>query len=239
MTVPPPPDLLDWLRALGRDAAVLRQEVATRADWFVSAAADAGLPPAGLPIRGTPPLVSRADVFAAADGAREDDARAVGLVLAAVVWGSGLSLRQNRRRLEALGAAWHEPGRPRIAALRSAFGLAADDPVGAYLLLDSGGDAALPAFGPAFSTRILYFAGGGAADHPSPILDAYVAAGVRAGGWERLSAGGWAASTYGRYASMVAERAAAAADELGRPVAVDEVERWLAEVGRATPWEGG
>ncbi len=84
--------------------------------------------------------------------------------------------------------------------------------------------------GPAFFTKVLYFAGAGRTTHPCLIVDDRVLSTLRA------SAGkddkrfnyrfGYPVSTYESAVGLMAEWANAASSELGRDVAADEVERW-------------
>ena len=108
-------------------------------------------------------------------------------MLHALAWGSGPFLRLNRQRIRALGTLWNERGRPGIGALRHSLRLAAEDPMAAYASMCPGGAARLMHLGPAFFTKVLYFAGAGATDHPSPILDRNVATALnKRCGWASL-----------------------------------------------------
>jgi hypothetical protein len=231
-----PPGLLEAVAASSRDQAVVGQQIPSRAGWFAARAAEVGLPEAFADpgdARETRHL-TRGDVFAAAEGATEDDQNAVRLVLHALAWGSGPFLRLNRQRIRALGTLWNERGRPGIGALRHSLRLAAEDPMAAYASMCPGGAARLMHLGPAFFTKVLYFAGAGATDHPSPILDRNVATALnRRCGWTSLGTDtGWPPATYLRYSQLLGRWAQDTTGPLGRPVAADELELALFADGR-------
>nr|WP_262414340.1 hypothetical protein [Streptomyces acidipaludis] len=140
-----------------------------------------------------------------------------------LAWGSGLKLRNNRRRLDSI-----RDGRPAvITALREAATSARTDPEAAYRRLFKG--AGVRYLGPAFFTKYLYFAGAGSFDHPCVILDSRVAEALnKRCGWYSLRAGGgWPPETYGRYCTLLARWASEESDRLGRQVGADEIELWL------------
>jgi hypothetical protein len=87
--------------------------------------------------------------------------------------------------------------------------------------------------GPAFFTKVLYFAGAGNPDHPCLIVDERVLATLNAPtepGDDRFNYKyGYPSSTYEAAVNLMQEWAKAAADDLGREVAADEVERWAFE----------
>ncbi|MFI1187005.1 hypothetical protein [Streptomyces californicus] len=169
--------------------------------------------------------LSRGDLFADADsldpGSDEDVLRFLWRVLA---WGSGKKLRLDRRRIHAV--AGDVPGA--VAALRRAVEAARESPERAYEALRPGNRNAIAHLGPAFSTKVLYFAGRGALGHPCAILDSQVAATLKnACGWDSLGRGGWPTGTYVRYCELLQRWAREEGDRLGRPVGVDEIERRL------------
>jgi len=167
-------------------------------DWWTSELIAQGFP---LP-DGMPSSLRRIDVFRYAEGASQDPERALTLLWYALAWGSGKALRQNRRRIESVGA-----DRSAIVEhLARAAGLAAVSPFRAFEVLFPGGRSLIKSLGPAFATKFLYFAGGGAADHPSLILDSVVATVLKNDcGWRSLAtSGGWPADTYERYCQLCA-----------------------------------
>jgi hypothetical protein len=121
-----------------------------------------------------------------------------------LVWGSGTSRRQNTRRLEAFAdiASRGE----RISLLREAAGAAVDgDPHRAYGLLIRRGGGVIPALGPSYFTKFLYFAGAGAVAHRCAILDARVAQSLHGAGRSDLPDGwaNWYTDTYASYCDVL------------------------------------
>lgn len=149
--------------------------------------------------RGT--FLNRADVWAHAADAQQDDASALRLLWHALAWGVGLdSLRNEGRRLDAIAADPHRAAR----LLQEAAALSLTQLEPAYAVLHPRGAGLIKQPGPAFGTKYLYFAGGGAPNHPSLILDARVATTLKQAGWTSLPTGGWLASTYRRYSDLMA-----------------------------------
>lgn len=198
--------------------------VPVAAHWWDVEVAAARLP--GVPVVGSGAgVLSRGDLFKDAAtldaGSDEELLRFLWRVLA---WGSGMKLRLNRRRIHAVAA---DPTAA-LAALRRALEAAPHDPAEAYEALRPRGRNAVPYLGPAFATKVLYFAGRGAVDHPCAILDARVAAALRSDcGWDSLGRHAWPTGTYERYCALLGRWAREEGGRLGRPVGVDEIERRL------------
>ncbi|MFE9457620.1 hypothetical protein [Streptomyces californicus] len=192
--------------------------------WWNAEVAAARLP--GGPVIGPGvSQLSRGDLFRDVDAldlsSDEDVLRFLWRVLA---WGSGKKLRLNRRRIRAVAG-----DRSRaVAALRQAMEAARDSPERAYEALRPGNRNVIAHLGPAFSTKVLYFAGRGALGHPCAILDSQVAATLKnACGWDSLGGSAWPTSTYVRYCGLLQRWAREESDRLGRPVGIDEIERRL------------
>ncbi len=190
-----------------RVEAVDGHAIRIRQRWWHDAIISRGLP-------GAPPSVStltRADVWAATDDVFT-------LLWRTLAWGSGSQLRQNTQRLNSI-----KDDRPRAEELLlQAADEARRDPARAYAVLRPDKHNLIRALGPSFFTKFLYFAGGGAPDHPCLILDRVVATALRECGWTSLHrAGPWPADTYERYCALLARWAG----EQGR--AADELERSL------------
>ena len=171
--------------------------------------------------------IRRADIFALADAAADDPTAALTLLWNALAWGSGDKRRNNKARIAAVAT------HPEAAAalLQQAAALSRTDPQAAYELLYPRNRTAIAGLGPAFFTKYLYFAGGGAAHHPCAILDENVALALqRTCGWASLPLSGWLPTAYQRYATLLGMWA----DEhhLTRR---DSIERWLFEAGKTTP----
>jgi hypothetical protein len=107
--------------------------------------------------------------------------------------------------------------------------LSRTEPRAAYGLLYPNNHTAIPELGPAFFTKYLYFAGGGAAGHPCCILDENVALALhKTCGWRSLPSKNWLDTAYDRYAALLARWVTK--HRLGR---LDVIERWLFEQGNA------
>ncbi|MFE5137248.1 hypothetical protein ACFRDV_06160 [Streptomyces fagopyri] len=193
-------------------------------DWWNTEIAAAHLP--GAPMTGPDVTqLSRGDLFTDAAnldaGSEEELLRFLWRVLA---WGSGMKLRLNRKRIKAVA----DNPSAAVAALRQALQTARVDPAQAYEALRPGDRNAIAYLGPAFSTKVLYFAGSGALDHPCVILDSQVAATLRdTCKWDSLGKDGWPTSTYARYCALLDRWAREESRRLGRRIGIDEIERWL------------
>jgi hypothetical protein len=99
----------------------------------------------------------------------------------------------------------------------------------------------IPALGPAFFTKFLYFAGVGEGSTPCLILDARVAASLYEAGWTDLPRSArkngysfsynWYTDTYVSYCELLKRWA----DAHGPKTRPDEIERALFEGSQATP----
>ncbi|GLY48665.1 hypothetical protein [Lentzea sp. NBRC 102530] len=192
-----------------RREAVDEHEITINGPWWREAVTARRLP--GTPPSG--PTLTRAEVWAAAS----DDVFT--LLWRSLAWGSGRYLRLNARRLDSIAA-----DVPRASSLLTrAAEVSRRDPLEAYTLLRPGPHNAIRSLGPSFFTKFLYFAGGGAPDHPCLILDRVVATALRDRcGWTSLHrTGPWPAETYGRYCDLLTRWAQAGS------WAPDEIERAL------------
>ncbi|WP_051681777.1 hypothetical protein [Cellulomonas sp. HZM] len=213
--------------ALGRRTdLVLAQRISVRTAWWADELAKHSL---GDEMFSTADAsLTRADVFALAEGARRDAAGARRLLWATLAWGTGTKNRNNRARIAAVAAAPERIGE----ALAQAASLAQTDADSAYRVMAPEGRNLVRFMGPPFSTKFLYFAGGGEADHPCLILDSFVAAALT-----RLPAPStwrppgqrfwWPASTYAAYTELLQRWSSEASTAQHRDVAADEIERWL------------
>lgn len=91
-----------------------------------------------------------------------------------------------------------------ILTTRATFTRLRPDPTCHLSVQQSRSRSTVAWLGPAFFSKYLFFAGGGAAGHPSLILDARVASALRYRcRWESLHPGGpWLAVTYARYCTL-------------------------------------
>ena len=168
-----PRSLIDIVSAEDRTGYIVahgftREEI--RPQWWAKHAIEITFP---TTIDGVSKL-TRGDLFAMAETVRSDSdlLRFVWHVLA---WGSGDARRNNLKRIESCQAS--------TPLLRQAFEAAqAGDPRKAYGALIRPGRAAVPHLGPAFFSKLLYFASEGAQQR-CLILDARVAQSLFNVGW--------------------------------------------------------
>lgn len=187
-------------------------------NWWRTALAAHGLDHAGL----IGPAISRGDLFALAADATATREGAARLLWNVTAWGTVVSGRNGRRRIQAFAA---DPDRA-AGLLRTAATLARTDPHAAYSLLRPRDRTnAIAYLGPAFFTKYLYFAGGGELTHPCHILDQRVAHILRRLGWTSLPPQAWTAAAYQRYNQLLQQWA----DAAGAP-RTDIIERWLFEL---------
>lgn len=163
------------------------------------------------------------------------DQDALTFLVHVLAWGSGVSTRNNRRRLEAFSAGAARTSNLSLlrGAVEHAQSGSPDAAREAYALLIRRGGGAIHGLGPAFFTKLLYFAGRGEGAVPCLILDARVASNLYKAGWESLPfsqrRGGknfsfnWYADTYASYCELLAAWAAAAESRTHS----DEIERAL------------
>ncbi|MFF9142046.1 hypothetical protein ACF09G_31290 [Streptomyces albogriseolus] len=194
------------------------------AAWWNAETASARLPGAPVAAPGVTHL-SRGDLFAdAVDLWARSDEELLRFTWRVLAWGSGMKLRLNRRRIRAVA----DDTASVVKTLRRALEAATADPTPAYEVLHPKGRNAVRYLGPAFSTKLLYFAGAGAVRHPCAILDSRVATTLKKScGWDSLGHGRWPTYTYGRYCTPLSRWAHEESERLGRDVGVDEIERWL------------
>lgn len=232
---PLPAGLLQHLRRTPR-STVMAQWIDIPAAWWNGHLAARALPGGPVEADEGTTVLTRAAVFALAAQAREEPVPALRLLWHSLAWGAGHRLRLCDKRLDAVAAMGPDTaGALLVAAAR----LAVTDARGAYQRLNPGGRPAIAYLGPAFSTKFLYFAGGGTPDHPCSILDSRVTFALHHNGWDSLPPHStkWPPATYERYLQFARRWATLAKDELSRTVAYDEIEYWL--FGRGAPMTRG
>lgn len=168
--------------------------------------------------------ITREDVFRLSAQV-ETPAQALRCYVAACVWGTGTGGLGVVRRARPLHL--HDDAGERL--LKAVTTLREDGAVAAYESLRKGGDTHLKGLGPAFFTKVLYFAGSDTAAGPRPlILDRFV---VRAFNEQAelswRTNWGWTPGQYERYLDTVAGWASSWG------TTADVVERELFDHGKA------
>lgn len=175
-------------------------------------------------------LISRGGLFRLAGQAREDETGVAALHLfwQSLAWGTGNSHRNTPGRIASVAA----NEKHTALLLRDAARLAVTDPEMAFLKLQPNRPA-LKSWGPNFFTKYLYFAGGGALDHPSLIVDARVLATLKEAAGDLAFRSRYTNYSVGTYLAAC-DVMKTWADQLSsqeRTVGADEVERWAFAVG--------
>lgn len=221
-----PEGLAAHLAATTRDATVRGHRVPVAPAWWAAVLADNRLPGTVRPDSTSAdlPSLSRQAIFdlGGAITSSSDDEAVLTYLWHVLAWGS--RGRNNRRRVASVASQM-----PAAAAtLRQACIAARESPEDGYRILRQGRSNAIPYLGPAFLTKVLYFAGGGTDGHHALILDDRVAAALsRRHGWHSLrTGGGWPPATYTRYCDLL-DRWASGTSTQDRTVAPDEIEYWL------------
>lgn len=222
-----------WIAAADPVVEIMGHAIGVDLDWWNVSLRERNL--AGGPVTGFDTdgevvtsgkcIITRGHVFDQAVGASEDPDAALRLLWHALAWGSGSGNRNNTKRMDAVAADSAGSG----AVLTAAAYVCGFYPVEAYDRLYPGGRTSISSLGPAFFTKFLYFAGGGASTHPCLILDRRVAASLIQIGWTSLHPDhGWPANTYDRYLQLMSRWRDELADS--RPDSgprLDLLERWL------------
>lgn len=195
LTLPLPDRVTDWLA--GKDETTIHEHsVAVDPPWIEELLAAHELSCDFLGER-----ISRGQLFALAEEAKDSADKTLDLLWNTLAWGDGFAMYNNRVSfpylVEAVAA---DPGKAAEGLMRAA-GLAGDDPVAAFHTLH-GGQWKIPKFGPSFFSKFLYFSGAGAPRHPSLIVDKFVIAELRRSGWTYLEVGRVDEVDYGRYAEL-------------------------------------
>lgn len=228
-----PAPLIEWLRTRTRDEAIINHKVFVNLDWWNRQPETVNHPVRGTADDGSVTTkgkawISRGDLFKIAEQPNSGDP--LPLLWSAVAWGTGTRHRLNLKRIDAV-----YQDLPRAEGiLRSAYKDASKSARDGYTSLRGPRNTnAFKFLGPAFFTKVLYFAGGGNPAHPCLIVDERVLATLRAGtdaDDKRFNYSyGYPVSTYDSAVNIMQEWAHTAANDLGREVAADEVERWAFE----------
>ncbi|WP_342024939.1 hypothetical protein AAE021_07225 [Arthrobacter citreus] len=214
----------DLFAALPGEDAVLGHEVAVNCDRWQDALSTRGLPLMQGVLTGPGVTkISRAEVFEL--GSREiTPANAFQLVYYSLAWGLGRRAPRLHQRLNALAAHQDRAGELLAEAWRAVRN---GEPAGnVYSVLTTNrGAGRIPWFGPAFSTKFLYFAQGQEAPPRYVILDQVVARNL-SDVWPDAPKTARFPDTYARYCAVVGSWAEQASERMdgARKVRADEIE---------------
>lgn len=221
-----PDSLLAHLEAHSRQESVLDHEVLVNVSWWNEH---------DEPLQGGPVVIagetagkhaiSRADLFEMGDQAVNDESGAAALRLLwhTLAWGTGTKHRNNKQRINSVSS-----DEEATMILLEAARTSRTDPEAAFNLMRAKRRNRFASLGPNFSTKFLYFAGGGDPEHLSLIVDQFVRATLlRETGdvrFEHVSQ--YSVSRYLVTLEQLKMWARDAQARLGRPIAGDEVEYW-------------
>ncbi|WP_404321200.1 hypothetical protein [Arthrobacter luteolus] len=168
-------------------------------------------------------FVSRSDVFEL--GAREiAPENAFQLLYYSLAWGLGRKARNLPKRLDGLAEDRERTAELLVDAWTAVRSREPAEDIYSILATPKG-KARIPQFGPAFSTKFLYFAQGPTVPPRYVILDKVVATNLHEV-WPGAPKAGWYPDTYERYCAFMSRWADLATDELHgeRTVRADEIE---------------
>lgn len=215
----------DIFAKLPGSLAVLNHAVSVDSERWKRALTVRGLPQVQGKLAGVGRMsLTRKEVFDLGDRTPTVD-NALQLFYYALAWGLGMRAPRLHQRLDGLAAHQEKAGQLLLAA----WTLIQDGaPVGeAYRTLTTDrGAGRIPWFGPAFSTKFLYFAQGGAVEPQHVILDQVVSKNLRVDAWPQAPTAGWWPETYERYCKLLTLWAYQASERLDEPrkVRADEIE---------------
>lgn len=171
---PAPPELALTVPVSSRAESVLAHEVEVNPTWWRDGLTDVSLTeeaPEAVNDR-----INRAQLFALGHAALDNPIAARRLLWATLSWGTGKRQRLNRRRIASVTQNLDWSGRLLVEAARTSR----ESAEAGLTALQRGNRPLLSHLGPSFSTKFLYFAGGGDPNHPCLILDKVVADRLRA-----------------------------------------------------------
>ncbi|WP_026548888.1 hypothetical protein [Arthrobacter sp. Br18] len=229
----PLPD--DVLAKLPGTETVLGHAVAVDGERWRRALSDRGLPAIAGKLAGAGrTTVTRQEVFNLGDQDPTVE-NAFQLLYYSLAWGLGTRASRLHQRLDGLAKHQDTAGELLVSAWTSVRnGAPTTD---AYSLLTTKrGAGRIPWFGPAFSTKLLYFAQGSVTKPRHLILDQVVSRNLRQDAWPQAPTAGWWPETYQRYCTLLTRWAAQASEHstVQRTVRADEIELALFRRHRPT-----
>lgn len=219
----PLPD--DIFAKLPGSSVVMSHAVSVDSGRWTRSLTARGLPPAQGKLAGAGRIsVTRKEVFDLGDRT-PTVTNAFQLLYYSLAWGLGTRAPRLHQRLDGLAAHQDKAGQLLLnawtlvkagAPTREAYGA----------LTTTRGAGRIPWFGPAFSTKFLYFAQGSAVNPRHVILDQVVSKNLRQDAWPQAPTAGWWPETYERYCGLLGSWAGQAGERLdgARCVRADEIE---------------
>ncbi|WP_104181663.1 hypothetical protein [Arthrobacter sp. B0490] len=215
----------DVLATLPGTDAVLDQEVDVDGERWRRTLIDRDLPAiTGKLADGGRTTVTRQEVFDLGDQDPTVE-NAFQLLYYSLAWGLGTRASRLHQRLDGLAKHQNTASELLVSAWTAVRN--GDPTAEAYSLLTTNrGGGRIPWFGPAFSTKFLYFAQGSAAAPRHLILDQVVSRNLRRDAWLQAPTAGWWPETYQRYCTLLTHWATQASESPGvqRTVRADEIE---------------
>lgn len=171
--------------------------------------------------------VARGEVFALGDQEPTVE-NAYQLLYYSLAWGLGTRASRLHQRLDGLAQHPVKAGDLLVSAWTTVRQGAPTKDAYSVLTTNRGGGR-ISWFGPAFSTKFLYFAQGTTAEPRHLILDQVVARNLQQDAWPQAPTAGWWPETYQRYCTLLSQWAAQASahPDINRPVRPDEIELTL------------
>ena len=215
----------DVLTTLPGKEVVLGHAVAVDGERWRRALVDRGLPVIdGKLADGGRTTVTRQEVFDLGDQDPTGE-NAFQLLYYSLAWGLGTRASRLHQRLDGLAKHQDTAGELLVSAWTSVRN--GDPTAEAYSLLTTNrGAGRIPWFGPAFSTKFLYFAQGSTVTPRHLILDQVVSRNLRRDAWPDAPTAGWWPKTYQRYCTLLTHWATQASENpnMQRTVRADEIE---------------
>lgn len=222
----PLPD--DVFARLPGTSAVMNHAVSVDTDRWKRALAARGLPSARGKLAGTnSTTLTRKEVFDLGDQTPTVE-NAFQLFYHSLAWGLGTRAPRFHQRLDGLASRQEKASELLLAAWQMVReGAPTHEAYGT--LTTSRGAGRIPWFGPAFSTKFLYFSQGSTVEPRHVILDQVVAKNLRHDAWPQAPTAGWWPETYERYGRLLSHWAREAGERLDkrRHVRADEIELTL------------
>lgn len=155
--------IVDELGQLDRQSDLVRQTIGISQQWWSAHLAEAGF--TSIASKFTTASICRQDLFSSAPRDLSNRELVLEFAFRVIAWGSGTSPRNNIRRLGSLRNLQAQE------QLLRGLELASVGDFESFHMFQSKGRNNIPFLGPAFFSKIMYFAGSGQSQHPLLIID--------------------------------------------------------------------